>query len=64
MILLGKPVYTVHTSVPTGSVVQHGGEPTAAESRSEAQALGAHGEVGYKVPNQSDELDDRRYERE
>ena len=45
VILLGKPVYTVHTSVPTGSVVQHGGEPTAAESRSEAQALGAHREV-------------------
>ena len=43
-----------------GSVVQHGGEPTAAESRGESQALGAHREVGYKVPDESDELDDRR----
>ena len=46
------------------SVVEHGGYPAAAELGGEAQALGAHGEVGYKVPNQSDELDDRRYERE
>lgn len=46
------------------SVVEHGGYPAAAELGGEAQALGAHREVGYKVPNQSDELDDRRYERE
>jgi hypothetical protein len=46
------------------SVVEHGGYPAAAKARSEAQALGAHGEVGYKVPDQSDELDNRRYERE
>jgi hypothetical protein len=61
VILSGKPLYTVRTRIPTtGSVVQHSGEPTAAESRSEAQALGAHREVRHQVPDESDELDDRR----
>ena len=46
------------------SVVEHGSYAAAAKLRGEPQALGAHGEVGYKVPDQSDELDDRRYERE
>ena len=46
------------------SVVEHGGYLAAAKARSEAQALGAHGEVGYKVPDQGDELDDRRYQGE
>jgi hypothetical protein len=46
------------------SVVEHGGYPASAKARGEAQALRAHGEVGYKVPDQSDELDDRGYERE
>jgi len=45
-------------------VVQHGGYPAAAKARGEAQSCGAHGEVGYKVPNQSNKLDDRRDERE
>lgn len=45
-------------------VVQHSGYPASAKARGKAQALGAHGEVGYKVPDQGDELNDRRDERE
>jgi hypothetical protein len=60
-----SPAYMMHAQcTKPRSVVEHGGYPAAAKARSEAQALGAHGEVGYKVPDQSDELDDRRYERE
>jgi len=59
---LHKPAYM--RMYKPSSVVEHGGYPAATELGGEAQALGAHGEVGYKVPNQSDELNDRRYERE